>query len=77
VGDNIQVVLNCLPDELETDRIDHTCYALLAGKVTVEVLPLYISCAKRYKDWQGILREEAGLGSQAITLILPEQARPC
>ncbi len=50
VGNNIWVILNRLLNKLETDRINCTCYALLAGKVTVEVLPLHIGRAKRYKD---------------------------
>jgi len=46
----MRVILNRLLDELETDYIYRTCHALLASKVTVEVLPLHISRAKRHKD---------------------------
>ncbi len=74
VGNDMRVVLHPFLDELETDRISRTDHALPARKVTVEVLPLYICRAKRDKDGRRILREEAGLAGQAITLVTPERA---
>jgi hypothetical protein len=40
-----------------------------AGKVSVEVMPLYVSNAKGYKYWKHVLKKKVSLSMKVVTLV--------
>jgi hypothetical protein len=76
VRNNIRVVLDPVPNKYTSYTIIRSSHVQKAREVSVEVLLLYISRAKGYKNRRYARREKAGLGLQVVALISPKWTSP-
>jgi hypothetical protein len=70
------LVLYLIPDEPTPYVVISPRHLGKAGKVSVEVMPLHVSDAEDYKYRRHILREEASLSVEVVTLVPPKGTCP-
>jgi hypothetical protein len=66
------LVLYSIPDEFTPYMVISLGHLRKTRKVSMKVMPLHIGNTEGYKYWRHILREEASLSMEVVTLIPPK-----
>ena len=72
IDDEMWLILHPIPDKLMPYMVVSLRHLRKARKVSVEVMPLHIGNAEGYKHWRHVLRKEASLSMEVVTLVPPK-----